>query len=61
MAKLYWRIKRDGKWTWTAATPENTKWHKTYPKMAFFTGQLEYSNDSMEIVEKPEVYTDGES
>ena len=19
MAKLYWRVKRDGKWTWTAA------------------------------------------
>ena len=24
MAKLYWRIKRDGKWTWVAATSTNT-------------------------------------
>ncbi len=23
MAKLYWRVKKDGKWTWTAA-----KFHK---------------------------------
>lgn len=25
MAKLYWRVKRDGKWTWIAATGENTR------------------------------------
>jgi len=25
MAKLYWRIKRDGKWTWIAATSDNTR------------------------------------
>ena len=24
MAKLYWRVKRDGKWTWIAATDSNT-------------------------------------
>ena len=24
MAKLYWRVKRDGKWTWVAATMANT-------------------------------------
>ena len=24
MAKLYWRVKRDGKWTWEAATESNT-------------------------------------
>jgi hypothetical protein len=24
MAKLYWRVKRDGKWTWLAATDRNT-------------------------------------
>ncbi len=24
MAKLYWRVKRDGKWTWVAATLSNT-------------------------------------
>ncbi len=24
MAKLYWRVKRDGKWTWVAATDSNT-------------------------------------
>jgi hypothetical protein len=26
MAKLYWRVKRDGKWTWQAA---NVKFSKT--------------------------------
>ncbi len=24
MAKLYWRIKKEGKWTWVAATADNT-------------------------------------
>jgi len=24
MAKLYWRVKRDGKWTWIAADERNT-------------------------------------
>ncbi len=24
MAKLYWRVKRDGKWTWIAASDDNT-------------------------------------
>ena len=24
MAKLYWRVKRDGKWTWVATTMANT-------------------------------------
>jgi hypothetical protein len=24
MAKLYWRIKKNGKWTWVAATLDNT-------------------------------------
>jgi len=24
MAKLYWRVKRNGKWTWVAATYKNT-------------------------------------
>ena len=24
MAKLYWRIKKDGKWTWLSAQPWNT-------------------------------------
>lgn len=23
MAKLYWRVKRNGKWTWTAAVIDN--------------------------------------
>ena len=23
--KLYWRIKRNGKWTWVAATESNTR------------------------------------
>jgi len=26
MAKLYWRIKRNGKWTWVAASNDNTLW-----------------------------------
>jgi len=25
MAKLYWRVKRNGKWTWKATTKDNTK------------------------------------
>ncbi len=24
MAKLYWRVKRDGKWTWVPAMKQNT-------------------------------------
>lgn len=24
MAKLYWRVKINGKWTWVAATDDNT-------------------------------------
>ncbi len=24
MAKLYWRVKKNGKWTWVAATADNT-------------------------------------
>lgn len=24
--KLYWRVKRDGKWTYVAATTKNTTW-----------------------------------
>ncbi len=24
MAKLYWRVKKDGKWTWVAACDSNT-------------------------------------
>ena len=24
MAKLYWRIKKDGRWTWVAANDSNT-------------------------------------
>ncbi len=24
MAKLYWRLKKNGKWTWVAATESNT-------------------------------------
>jgi len=26
MAKLYWRVKRDGKWTWLSATADNIEW-----------------------------------
>jgi len=24
MAKLYWRVKKNGKWTWVASTIKNT-------------------------------------
>lgn len=63
MAKLYWRIKRDGKWTWIAATPENTSWcTDTFP---WFTGTplkiLDIDGhclgDPQELF-KPEVYSD---
>ena len=26
MAKLYWRVKKEGKWTWVAACEGNTVW-----------------------------------
>jgi len=28
MAKLYWRVKRDEKWTWVAATMDNTDMYR---------------------------------
>ncbi len=38
MAKLYWRIKQAGKWTWVAATLENTI-YRTHPPV--FTGKAQ--------------------
>tara|TARA_B100000459_G_C8552157_1_gene189988 strand:+ start:619 stop:762 length:144 start_codon:yes stop_codon:yes gene_type:complete len=29
MAKLYWRVKRNGKWTWTAAKFKTVNWWHT--------------------------------
>lgn len=26
MAKLYWRVKREGKWTWVAASVVHQQW-----------------------------------
>jgi len=28
MAKLYWRVKKNGKWTWVAATNANTQFYE---------------------------------
>ncbi len=37
MAKLYWRIKKEGKWTWVAATADNTALMGEYdPEYAAF-------------------------
>lgn len=60
MAKLYWRIKRNGKWTWVAATSENTRYNQHPP---VFIGSAQkilgydydrYDGDAQEIF-KPEV------
>jgi hypothetical protein len=62
MAKLYWRIKRDGKWTWAASTPENTKYVEYWP-CVIYTGPNEsayITNLDDDPVDKPEVYTDEE-
>ena len=32
MAKLYWRVKRNERWTWVAATNENTMWCLSNPE-----------------------------
>ncbi len=31
MAKLYWRVKRDGKWTWRPATVVEVKYVEEHP------------------------------
>lgn len=36
MAKLYWRYKKNGKWTWVAATEENTLWRVGRPWESYF-------------------------
>lgn len=42
MARLYWRVKKNGKWTWTPATLENTKGIEDYdPKYAYYQGESE--------------------
>ena len=59
MAKLYWRIKRDGKWTWVAATPENTKYSQGFPLKYIGLGLASHgSYHDEKPVDKPEVYTD---
>ncbi len=67
MAKLYWRIKRDGKWSWEAATPDNTR----VKRGRYIQGTVLYfgptRQDWLTIlareapVAKPEVYIDDES
>lgn len=37
MARLYWRVKKNGKWTWTPATLQNTKGIEGYdPEYAYY-------------------------
>jgi hypothetical protein len=59
LAKLYWRIKRDGKWTWVAATPENTSHDLDLERTIYDGPELcidgKYIEFDDEVVEKPEV------
>ncbi len=60
MAKLYWRIKRAGKWTWIAATSENTQ-YSLHREAAYYDGKElcfggRYIEDDDAVVEKPEIY-----
>jgi len=42
MAKLYWRIKKNGNWTWVAATCVNTGLMGQYdPELAAFVEEEE--------------------
>lgn len=62
MAKLYWRIKRNGKWTWVAFTPENSMWDEhTLPHYIGPEDRGFASLGDDDPVDKPEVYTDDES
>lgn len=60
MAKLYWRIKRFDKWTWTAATPDNTRWENDSFPEYYSPVQKHIDSLAEDIVEKPEVYSDDE-
>lgn len=39
--KLYWRVKRNGKWTWVAATHDNTLWNCSEPWNSEYLGDEE--------------------
>jgi len=39
MAKLYWRIKKNGKWTWVAVDDENT--HQVDNLLFYMNGDCE--------------------
>lgn len=42
MAKLYWRIKKNEKWTWVAATEANTDtWNSSNPQDADYLQEEE--------------------
>jgi len=43
MAKLYWRIKRNGKWTWLKATMKNswTKFILIDPELVYYQEEEE--------------------
>ena len=62
MAKLYWRIKRNGKWTWEPVHEDNTVFLGPFLESIYHVkdvpNELESYDD--EIVDKPEVYTDDE-
>lgn len=51
MVKLYWRVKRNGKWTWSAATViEQTRYQKSDKKMYL---DVEILLDNLEVEEFP--------
>lgn len=41
MAKLYWRVKRNGKWTWVAFTKDNSNVDFTSKSGWSFSNKLE--------------------
>jgi hypothetical protein len=42
MAKLYWRIKKNGKWNWVALNDENT--HRVDNLLLYMEGDCECPN-----------------
>jgi hypothetical protein len=46
MAKLYWRVKRDGKWTWVAAQQSSDAFTSVDGKRRYLT-VLEYQEETV--------------
>lgn len=71
MSKLYWRVKRSGKWVWEPSLLGNSAIDEN--GRIFYCGPLPHNGDFRmyeviddlerleEVVDKPEVYTDEES